>query len=35
VKLAQIAVLTGIFAIVALTVVPADERVVTGLEQNT
>ena len=34
-KLAQIAVLTAVFAIVALTVVPADERVVTGLGQST
>jgi VanZ family protein len=34
VKLAQIAVLTALFAIVALTVVPADERLVTGLGQS-
>lgn len=34
-KLVQIAVLTAVFAIVALTVVPADERVVTGLGQTT
>jgi VanZ family protein len=34
VKLAQIAVLTAVFAIVALTVVPAEERVVTGLGQS-
>lgn len=33
-KLAQIAVLTALFAIVALTVVPADERLVTGLGQS-
>jgi VanZ family protein len=34
VKLVQIAVLTAVFAIVALTVVPADERLVTGLGQS-
>jgi VanZ family protein len=34
VKLAQIAVLTAVLAIVALTVVPAEERVVTGLGQS-
>jgi VanZ family protein len=34
VKLAQIAVLTAVFAVVALTVVPADERLVTGLGQT-
>ena len=33
-KLAQIAVLTAILAVVALTVVPADERLVTGLGQS-
>jgi VanZ family protein len=34
VKLAQVAVLTAVFAIVALTIVPADERLVTGLGQS-
>ena len=33
-KLAQIVVLTAVFAIVVLTVVPSDERLLTGLGQS-